>query len=88
MPFELRPGQGTLHRTKDKQGNDSRPDYYGELNIDGTMYKLGGWIKISRSGKWLSLSCEVPRTTAALETPRRQPTRDLDALDPDADIPF
>jgi hypothetical protein len=87
MPFELKPGQGTLHHVLDKEGNPSRPDYHGELNVGGTMYKLAGWIKISSSGrKWLNLNCELPRPTkAALESPR--PTR-IDQLDPDSDIPF
>jgi uncharacterized protein (DUF736 family) len=91
MPFELKPGQGTLHRTREKRNDDS-PDYFGELNVGGTIYKLSGWIKLSvKGGKWLSLKVEEPQPRAALETPRptlgpkQQP---MPALDPDDDIPF
>ena len=85
MPFELKPGQGTLHRTNEKKTENS-PDYFGEINVGGTVYRLGGWIKIStRGGKWLSLSIEEPRPpAAALE---RRPVK-APAIDPDDDIPF
>ena len=61
MPFELKAGQGALHRVADKQGNARRPDYTGELNIDGVTYRLAGWIKAGKTSKWLSLTAELPR---------------------------
>ena len=91
-PFELREGQGTLHR-QDKEGNEQRPDYRGELNVGGKLWKLAGWVKISKNGdKWLSLSAEEPRPKAALETPvkpqaARQPSS-IERIDPDSDVPF
>ena len=86
MPFEIRPGQGTLHRVMDKEGNENRPDYRGDLNLDGKMYQLSGWLKVSKNGnKWLSLKCEVPRQKPALETPPPPRQREIN---PDDDIPF
>lgn len=57
MAFELKDGQGTLFKN-DKDGVDSRPDYRGELNIGGTMYKVAGWLKEGKKGKWMSLSAQ------------------------------
>jgi hypothetical protein len=35
--------------------------YEGKANIGGTMYRVAGWIKEGKNGKWLSLNIEVPR---------------------------
>lgn len=84
MAFELREGKGTLHRVMDKEGVDSRPDYEGKLHLDGKIYRLAGWINVSKNGdKWLSLNCELPRPKAALEKPPAKP-----AIDPGEDLPF
>ncbi len=49
----------------DKQGNEKRPDYEGTANIDGTAYRIAGWIKEGAKGKWLSLKIEVPRSASS-----------------------
>lgn len=85
MAFVLKDGQGTLFRN-DKDGNDKRPDYRGELVIDGRTYELSGWVKEGNKGKWVSLSA---RPKAAAEKDRRteaQKYRDKD-VDPDS-LPF
>lgn len=85
MPFEIKPGQGTLHKAE--KANERAPDYTGQLNIEGKLYRLAGWIKEGKAGKWLSLSAEVPRASAGvLTTKGAVPARE--AVDPDADIPF
>jgi hypothetical protein len=78
--FVLKDGQGTLHRN-DKDGNDARPDMRGELNIGGTIYRLAGWTKSGKNGKWLSLKAEIPQERPAASTGRKP-------VDPDADIPW
>lgn len=80
MAFELKPGQGTLF-ANDKQGNDKRPDRRGELNIDGTIYELSGWIKEGKNGPWLSLSCK-PKEQRENRSDRRQNRRDDDGSVP------
>jgi len=61
MAFEMKPGSGTLFRN-DKDGNDKRPDYRGELKLaDGEVIKLAGWIKEGAKGKFLSLSVDKPK---------------------------
>jgi magnesium chelatase subunit H len=48
----------------DKQGNESRPDYRGSINVDGREYWLSAWIKTGRDGtklagqKYMSLSVQ------------------------------
>ena len=55
----------------DKQGNDSRPDYRGSINVDGTEYWLSAWIKTGRDGtklagqKYMSLSVQPKDAQAA-----------------------
>lgn len=54
----------------DKQGNESRPDYRGSINVDGREYWLSAWIKQGREGtklagqKYMSLSVK-PKDTPA-----------------------
>ena len=38
----------------DKGDNPKRPDRTGKLNINGTWYKLSGWIKDGKNGPFLS----------------------------------
>jgi hypothetical protein len=49
--------RGVLFRN-DKGDNESRPDYRGKLNIEGTEYWISGWVKTPKSGgqKFLSLT--------------------------------
>jgi uncharacterized protein (DUF736 family) len=84
MAYELKPGQGTLHRN-DKEGNENRPDMRGELNIDGTIYKIAGWTKLGKSGaRYLSLKAEIPQEKPA-DTTKAGPARSKDT---DDDIPW
>lgn len=79
MAYELKEGQGSLF-VNDKQGNEKRPDRRGEINVGGVIYKLSGWLKEGKSGKWLSLKAE-----AKDEVRGSKPTRSDDADEP---IPF
>jgi hypothetical protein len=55
--------RGILSRN-DKQGNESRPDYRGSINVAGVEYWLSAWIKEGREGtklagqKYMSLSVQ------------------------------
>jgi hypothetical protein len=65
---------GLLARN-DKQGNDSRPDYRGSINVDGTEYWLSAWIKTGRDGtklagqRYMSLSVQPKDAPAAAPSP-------------------
>jgi hypothetical protein len=62
----------------DKQGNESRPDYRGSINVDGREYWLSAWIKQGRDGtrlagqKYMSLSVK-PKDEQAAYAPAAAP---------------
>ena len=75
----------------DKDGKESRPDYKGTLNVNGTDYWISAWLKSSKSGsKYMSLSVQpkqakdIPGAVAHKEQER--PTSNN--VDFDDDIPF
>ena len=55
--------RGLLSRN-DKQGNESRPDYRGSINVDGRDYWISGWLREGREGtklagqRYMSLSVQ------------------------------
>jgi hypothetical protein len=40
--------RGALFRN-DKQGNESRPDYRGNCEINGQKYRISAWLRQARS---------------------------------------
>lgn len=62
MAFDLKPDQATLFKN-DKKGNQSAPDYTGEINIGGKVRRLAAWIKDGKKGKWMSLSISDKQAT-------------------------
>lgn len=53
---------GVLFRNEQKQEGDKRPDYTGKIDVDGTEYRLAGWVREGRKGKFLSLKISEPRS--------------------------
>ena len=62
---------GALFRN-DKCDNPKRPDYRGELDINGTAYRISGWVKESKKdgSKFLSLKAE-PKEAPAPKAPAK-----------------
>ena len=59
--FQQKPGTGALFRN-DKEGNESRPDYKGDLTLEnGEKIRIAGWLKDGAKGKFLSLKVDKPR---------------------------
>lgn len=53
-----RTNSGALFKN-DKQGNESRPDYKGTLNVNGQDFWISAWLKSSKAGnKYMSLSVQ------------------------------
>ncbi len=66
MAYELKDGQGSLFKN-DKKGVEKRPDYRGDIKIDGTVYQLSAWLKEGKNGKFMSLNAQLKE-----DRPRRQ----------------
>jgi hypothetical protein len=63
MPYEQRPGSGTLFRNREKK-NDKHPDLKGDalVEIDGQLYalELAAWTKQSElAGEFFSVSIRL-----------------------------
>lgn len=71
MTYEHRDGSGALF-PNDKQGNDRRPDWRGDVMIEGKKWRLSGWVKDGRNGEFISLKSEPDE---AREEAPRQPQR-------------
>jgi uncharacterized protein (DUF736 family) len=50
---------GVLFANKYKEEGDSRPDFVGTIDVDGTEYRLAGWKNTSKQGKrYISVKVE------------------------------
>lgn len=62
----------------DKAGNPKRPDYKGNLEINGQKYELAAWVRTPRKGKcdqFLSLKVSLPYVKPGSTPPApQQPT--------------
>lgn len=76
---------GALFKNE-KQGKETRPDYRGTLNVNGTDFWISAWIKSSKNGgtKYMSLSVQAKEDTD------RKPERTAPAAAPafNDEIPF
>lgn len=56
MPNYSNENRGVLF-ANDKKGNEKRPDYTGDCNVDGVEFRLSAWKKQSKGGMgYLSIS--------------------------------
>ena len=72
MPYEKREGQGNLFKN-DKEGVENRPDYRGDILIDGQEYWLSSWIKEGKNGKFMSLQAQRKDAKPAAKTTQAPP---------------
>ena len=42
---------GVLFANQYKEQGDSRPDFVGNINVDGNQFNLAGWKNVSQGGK-------------------------------------
>jgi len=86
MAFEPKDGMGSLFKN-DKKGNDKAPDYRGDVMVDGKVYQLAGWKKLTSKGDgMLSLSIKHKEDYKKEEKPKIDPDKPFD--DFDSSIPF
>jgi len=74
----------------DKEGNESRPDYKGSINVDGVDFWISSWLKTSKKGvKYMSLSVQPKEEVHAQGMQQAQQAIPADAQDDfNDDIPF
>ena len=88
-------GEFTLNKETDKKSERS-PDYYGRVTIDGKEFRLGGWVRESEHGKFISGKVSVVHDDEERATERQDAARDdaepatppAAAPNADEDIPF
>lgn len=88
--FQQRDMNGVLFKN-DKGDNPARPDYRGELVIDGRTYELSSWIKDGQKGKFMSLSVKPKEQQQPTRTQQRAAPQSRSGGhhdDADGDIPF
>lgn len=69
--------RGALFKN-DKQGNEKRPDYKGDLNVEGVEYRVSAWIKKSKGGmNFMSLSIEQKDGQKSKSPPVQVPVQDF-----------
>ena len=49
---------GVLRKNERKEGVEARPDFKGQINVDGTEYWISGWNKTNDRGAFVSLAVE------------------------------
>jgi len=52
--YEPRDMSGALFRNTKKE-KEAQPDYQGDLVINGTKYRLAGWGRAGKAGKFLKI---------------------------------
>jgi hypothetical protein len=68
MADQSNDNRGALFRIPDdEKKNDKWPDMRGDITIDGVKWRLAGWVKEGKKGKYLSLAAKP-----ADEQPQRQ----------------
>lgn len=86
--FEQKDNSGVLFKN-DKQGNDKRPDYTGNIMVNGVEMWLSAWVKEGANGKFMSLSCQPKERKENIKPVATKPEQTVKGFeDFDSDIPF
>jgi len=49
----------------DKGDNHKRPDYTGNLNVDGIEFRVSGWVREGAKGKFISGTVQLKDNNSA-----------------------
>jgi hypothetical protein len=88
MAYEHKDGSGSLFKN-DKGDNSARPDYRGDIMLNGVLFEISGWIKPKASNpaeKFMSLSGKPKQAAAPAPVQRQAVSSGFD--DMDQDMPF
>ena len=53
---------GVIFRQSEKK-TDKSPDYWGKMQVSGVEYKLAGWIREGKNGKFISVKLTPPENS-------------------------
>lgn len=97
MAYQPKDGSGALFKN-DKGDNPNRPDYRGDICINGELYELAAWVKplpSDASKRYMSINAKPKQAQQQAPAPRQAPQRQAPANrapsgfeDMDDDIPF
>ncbi len=82
--------RGALFRN-DKEGNEARPDYRGQCEVNRVAFWVDAWVNVDRSGKkFMSLRFKPKQTSEVPGGVRNPPPikRPVPETDFGDDIPF
>lgn len=83
MAYQMKENSGTLFKENEKK-NERGPDYTGDANIGGEVYRMAAWIRESESGrKFMSFKFTPKEERAAASAPQKRRQ-----VDDDESIPF
>lgn len=74
MSYQPKEGSGALFKN-DKGDNAARPDYRGDICINGDLYELAAWVKplpSDPSKRYMSISAKPKQVQA--QAPAQRPT--------------
>lgn len=83
MAYQMKENSGTLFKEQDKK-NERGPDYTGDANIGGEVYRMAAWIRESESGRKFMSFKFTPKEERQPATSAKRPA----LQDMDNDIPF
>jgi len=90
MAYSPKDGSGALFKN-DKGDNPARPDYRGDIMLNGVLYEISGWIKplpSDASKRFMSLSGK-PKQDRQAAAPAAKPAPKSGGFDDfDSDVPF
>lgn len=86
MSYQPKEGSGSLFRN-DKKGVENRPDYRGDLLLNGVLYEVAAWVKEGKKGKFMSLSAKPKEERESKGQGYGSPAVQA-AMNNDEDIPF
>lgn len=71
----------------DKEGNEKRPDYRGQAEVDRAEYWLSAWIKTDKNGnKYMQVKFEPKKAAEHSANRAKEPAKSQEEFDDE--IPF
>lgn len=84
MAYEQRDNSGSLFKNDKKQEGDNKPNYTGQVMINGVEMWISAWLKDGQNGKWMSLAFKTKEQQNAAPAPSPAASGSFD----DDSIPF